>query len=181
MIPYRAMRPFLSALRPTFWLLCLFCFASMNAQVGQRTTQNPPILIRLTNMSGGIKMVRMDGASPATPLYPEPGAPLELSGPLPQIRILTAKMSGATLQTFCAGDAPCAVAVRYKIGAAEKSIYVVRAGGKVILTTPDAFKTSGDYAILRKGSIVKIEEIGGTSVNFDQNTQFIVEFAQPGN
>jgi len=159
-----------------FSLLCLLCAPSLNAQVGPRTTGPPPVDIKLFNTSDGIKMVRMVGALPETPVLPAPTAPLEVRGPSAQIRFVIATMNGTTKQTLCAGTRTCAVAVRYKIGSEEKSIYLIRAGGKLVLVTPDVFSSDGQSGVLPKGSIVRIDEMGGKSLSFDQDTQIVVDF-----
>jgi hypothetical protein len=165
-----------SSIRLTVCLLCFSCAATVDAQVGPRTTAPPPVDIKLVNTPRGIKIVRSSGLSPETPVLPAPGAPLEVSLASAQIRFLTATMEGTTKQTLCAGSGTCAIAVRYKLKEAEKSIYLIRAGGKLVFVTPDKFHTEGQSGVLRKGAITKIEEMGGPSVTFDRDTQFIVDF-----
>ena len=165
-----------------FSLLCLSCAPLPGAQVGPRTTAPPPTDFRLVNTADGIKITRTAGISPETPVLPAPAAPLEVGVASAQIQILTAAMNGSTKQTFCAGSntgVACAVAVRYKIGKTEKSIYLIRAGGKLVVVSPDKFSANGQSGVLRKGSIVRVEEMGGPSANFDQDTQLIVFFQVP--
>jgi len=158
-----------------FSLLCLSCVATLDSQVGPRTTASQPVDIKLFNTSNGIK-IGMLGASSPTPVLPAPAAPLEIDGGSAQIQFVIATMNGTTKQTLCTGSPTCAVAVRYKIGKTEKSIYLIRAGGKLVFVTPDKFKADGQSGALPKGSIVQIEEMGGPSVSFDQDTQLIVDF-----
>jgi hypothetical protein len=131
------------------------------------------------NTADGIKITRTAGISPETPVLPAPAAPLEVGVASAQIQILTAAMNGSTKQTFCAGSLACAVAVRYKIGKTQKSIYLIRAGGKLVVVSPDRFSGEGQSGVLRKGSIVRVEEMGGKSASFDQDTQLIVFFQVP--
>jgi hypothetical protein len=165
-----------------FSLLCLSCAPARSAQVGPRTTAPPPTDFSLVNIANGIKITRTPGISPEMPVLPAPAAPLEVGVASAQIQILTAAMNGSTKQTFCAGantGVACAVAVRYKVGKTEKSIYLIRAGGKLVVVSPDKFSGEGQSGVLRKGSIVRVEEMGGKSASFDRDTQLIVSFEVP--
>jgi hypothetical protein len=157
--------------------LWLVLFApAVQAQVGPRTTGQEPPKIKLYNVPSGIQLVRFAGLSPTAPAYPTPAVPLEVGSGTSNIEFLTATMNGKPIQRFCRGGRTCAVAVRYKVGTDEKSIYLVRAGGKLIVVAPDGFAGNADGAVLQGGSIQSIQELGGKSAPMPADTQMIVEF-----
>lgn len=110
---------------------------------------------------------------------PGPKTPLEISsnGPSNGVTLTLSAETGTTKQSFCSSSGGCTVALRYKAGSAQHSIYLVRAGGKILVVSPDQFRKSGPYAaLLRHASITSVQELGGASATPAQGERIIAQF-----
>jgi hypothetical protein len=155
-------------------LLGLGAACASGAQKGDRTTA---VAVRLgfQNTDRGIELRRI-GLD--TTIVPGPKTPLDISLSVPPTAILLS-VRGSTEQSLCAGSGACAVAVRYKIGNVEKTIFLVRAGAELLVFCPDAFRKTKDGALLRHAAIVRVQELGGATVTADQKTEVSADFKGP--
>jgi hypothetical protein len=130
----------------------------------------------LRNTPQGIEFAHREGLEAEVP---GPASPLELTvpGKTEHIYMVIAAGNGATVRKLCHGSGACALAVKYKIGSAEKSIYLVRTRTTLLLVSPDPFnKVDDNSSVLANAAITGVGPIGGPFSPLPADGEIVADF-----